>query len=318
MIADPVPNLMSRPYRGLSVQEVSFELTQTALLRWITGRNVYRRTAFVLVRNGSAGALIALGSRAGTELFGPVTQARVLALPAEVAMVDSPATDVGNASAMAEVAGRHRSPGVKAYVVTGRYRHVNFIWRPQPVTVFVDEVVPPHPAKLVDMARQAVAFDEDLPPVALVQRLISIPQLARSGPGGSCLLPCQGAAGASAGEPGQFLDRGPAYQPGWTLIGCRRSEQMRANVDDRGGVAMSERGVGLLERQVGRPAAYAAVRQAAAATLAGRFAHLGDTLAETGATPGLDLGQLRDPRTAVARAEALVRAWNQARNLRDI
>ena len=106
MIADPVPNLMSRPYRGLSVQEVSFELTQTALLRWITGRNVYRRTAFVLVRNGSAGALIALGSRAGTELFGPVTQARVLALPAEVAMVDSPATDVGNASAMAEVAGQ--------------------------------------------------------------------------------------------------------------------------------------------------------------------------------------------------------------------
>ena len=226
MIADPVPNLMSRPYRGLSVQEVSFELTQTALLRWITGRNVYRRTAFVLVRNGSAGALIALGSRAGTELFGPVTQARVLALPAEVAMVDSPATDVGNASAMAEAAGRHRSPGVKAYVVTGRYRHVNFIWRPQPVTVFVDEVVPPHPAKLVDMARQAVAFDEDLPPVALVQRLISILQLARSGPGGSCLLPCQGAAGASAGEPGQFLDRGPAYQSGWTLIGCRRSEQI--------------------------------------------------------------------------------------------
>ena len=53
MIADPAPNLMSRPYRGLSVQEVSFELTQTALLGWITGRNVYRRTEFILVRNGA-------------------------------------------------------------------------------------------------------------------------------------------------------------------------------------------------------------------------------------------------------------------------
>ncbi len=226
MIADPAPNLMSRPYRGLSVQEVSFELTQTALLGWITGRNVYRRTEFILVRNGAASALITLGRRESTELFGPVTEARVIALPAEVAMVDSPGTDVGNASAMAEVAGRHRRPGVKAYVVTGRYRHVNFIWQPQPVTVFVDEVVPPHPAKLVDMARQAVAFDEDLPPIAIVQRLISIPQLSRSGPGRSCLLPCQGAAGENTGEPGQFLDRGPAYQPGWTLIGCRRSEQI--------------------------------------------------------------------------------------------
>ena len=226
MIADPAPNLMSRPYRGLSVQEVSFELTQTALLGWITGRNVYRRTEFILVRNGAASALITLGRRESTELFGPVTEARVIALPAQVAMLDSPGTDVGNASAMAEVAGRHRRPGIKAYVVTGRYRHVNFIWQPQPVTVFVDEVVPPHPAKLVDMARQAVAFDEDLPPIAIVQRLISIPQLSRSGPGGSRLLPCQGAAAENTGEPGQFLDRGPAYQPGWTLIGCRRSEQI--------------------------------------------------------------------------------------------
>ena len=226
MIADLAPNLMSRPYRGLSVQEVSFELTQAALLEWITGRSVYRRTEFILVRNGAASALVTIGRRDSTELFGRVTEASVMALPAEVAMVDSPGTDVGNASAMAEAAGRHRRPGVKAYVVTGRYRHVNFIWQPQPVTVYVDEVVPPHPAKLVDMARQAIAFDEDLPPIAIVQRLISIPQLSRSSRGGSCLLPCQGAAGESTGEAGQFLDRGPAYQPDWVLIGCHRSEEI--------------------------------------------------------------------------------------------
>lgn len=52
---------MSRPYRGLSVQKVSFELTLTALLGWIIGRNVYRRTEFIMVRNGNAGTLITLG-----------------------------------------------------------------------------------------------------------------------------------------------------------------------------------------------------------------------------------------------------------------
>jgi len=226
MITVPAPNLMSRPYRGLSVQEVGFALTERALMNWITGRKVYRRTEFILVRHRSKGALITVAPRDGDELFGPAREARVLAGPDELVMLDSPRTDVGNATAMADVAGRHRRPGVLAYVVTGRYRHVNFIWQPQPVTVLVDEVVPPHPAKLADMARQALAFDEDLPPVRLVERLISIPQLMRSAPAGHCLLPCQGAGQASSGPDLQFLDRGPSYRPGWTLIGCRRSEQI--------------------------------------------------------------------------------------------
>jgi hypothetical protein len=227
MIAAPVPNLMSRPYRGLSVQDVTFELTEAALIRWIVGRDVYRRTEFILARNGNSGALIAIGRREGGDLFVPVSEARVVALPGQLEMVDSPATDVGNASAMAEAAARHHRPGAMAYAITGRYKHVNFIWQPQPVTVFVDEVVPPHPAKLVDMARQAIAYDEDLPPIALVQRLTSISQMARSIRGGKYLLPCQGAADeVPSGEPVQFLDTGPAYHPDWTLIGCHRSEQI--------------------------------------------------------------------------------------------
>ena len=238
MIAEPVSNLMSRPYRGLSVQDVDFELTEAALLDWIIGRDVYRRTEFVLVRGGGAGrgttaaALVALEPRQDTELFGPVRAARVLAGGSELELVDSPETDVGNATALAQAAGRHYRPGVFAYVVTGRYRHVNFIWEPQPVTVLVDEVVPPHPAKLVDMARQAIAFDEDLPPISLVQRLISIPQLMRAAAGARCLLPCRGAAdipGAAAvapGKPVDFLDAGPAYHEDWTLVGCGRSEQI--------------------------------------------------------------------------------------------
>jgi hypothetical protein len=226
MITAPAPNLMSRPYRGLSVQEVGFALTERALMTWITGRKVYRRTEFILVRNGIQGALIMVARRDSDDLFGPVREARLLAGPGELVMLDSPETDVGNATALAEVAGRHRQPDALAYAVTGRYQHVNFIWQPQPVTVLVDDVVPPHPAKLADMARQALAFDEDLPPVRLIERLISIPQLMRSARPGHCLLPCQGAHEASDAADLEFLDRGPAYRPDWTLIGCRRSEQI--------------------------------------------------------------------------------------------
>lgn len=233
MIAEPAPNLMSRPYRGLSVQDVDFRLTEAALLEWITGRPVYRRTEFIVVRGPGAGrgtgaaALVVLDPRRGEDLFAPVRAARVLAVGAELELVHSPETDVGNATALAAAAARHYRPGVLAYVVTGRYRHVNFIWEPRPVTVFVDEVVPPHPAKLADMARQAIAFDEDLPPIALIQRLISIPQLVRTARGGGCLLPCRGAADqVPAGGSVDFLDAGPAYRQDWTLIGCDRSEQI--------------------------------------------------------------------------------------------
>jgi hypothetical protein len=110
MIAAPAPNLMSRPYRGLSVQEVGFALTERALMSWIAGRKVYRRTEFILVRNESQGALITV-ARHGGDLFGPVREARVLAGPGELVMLDSPETDVGNATALAEVAGRHRHRG---------------------------------------------------------------------------------------------------------------------------------------------------------------------------------------------------------------
>ena len=51
-----------------------------------------------------------------------------------------------------------------AYVVQGRFEHVNFIWRPAPLPVLVTEVIPPHPPKLLAMAEQVVGYDEDLPP----------------------------------------------------------------------------------------------------------------------------------------------------------
>jgi len=164
VIAEPPANLISRPYRGLSVQDVTVDLTHAALNEWITGRDVYRRTEFMLARRDGRAALLALEKTPGPDLFRPVLSARVLASADQVVLIDDPGTDVGNATALSGIAGRHRSPGAIAYVVTGRYRHVNFILRPEPVVLFVDEVVPPHPPKLVDMVHQAIRFDEDLPP----------------------------------------------------------------------------------------------------------------------------------------------------------
>lgn len=224
MIPDPAPNTITRPYRGLSVQEVDVPLTEAALIDHLIGREVYRRTEYLALRRRGEVALVQVRKESTVPLFSPVTEARVLAGPAETAWIEDREVDVGNATALARAAVRHARPGVRAYVVMGRYEHVNFIWEPAPLRVHVTEVVPPEPPKLLAMAEQAVAFDEDIPPLDLILEAVDIRGLAAAHPAERYLLPCRG-SGVDLTAPVHFLDTRPAERLDWTLIGCERSVQ---------------------------------------------------------------------------------------------
>jgi len=234
-IAVPEPNTITRPYRGLSVQDVDVPLTPAAIGELLSGREIYRRTAYLALRRGGQTALVAVRPADPDRLFSPVAELRVLSGPEATAWIEDPGTDVGNASALAAAALAHRQArgdggarggddGVLAYVVQGRYEHVNFIWRPAPVPVRVTEVVPPHPPKLLAMAEQVVGFDEDLPPVDLTLDAVDVGRLVADHPAPHYLLPCRG-SGVPAGQDVSFLDTHPAYHPDWLLIGCERSRQ---------------------------------------------------------------------------------------------
>jgi hypothetical protein len=220
MIPLPPPNTRAHPYRGLSVQEVDVPLTEEALTAFLLGREVYRRTEFLALRNGGAAALVMVRRASDEPLFSPVTDVRVLAGPDETAWVEEPGTDVGNATALAAIA----VPDARVTLVLGRFEHVNFLYEPAPVRVRVTEVVPPDPPKLLEQARQAVAYDEDLPPVELVLDAVSVPELAAAHPASSYLLPCRG-SGTELGAPVAFLDTRPAAREDWLMIGCERSLQ---------------------------------------------------------------------------------------------
>ncbi len=220
----PEPNTITRPYRGLSVQEVDIPLTPAAIGDLLRGRDIYRRTAYLALRSGGRTALVAVRPRDPDRLFSPVAGLRVLSGPTETAWIDSPGTDVGNATALATAALAHRRAGVLAYVVQGRFEHVNFIWQPEPARVRVTEVVPPHPPKLLAMAEQVVGYDEDLPPVELVLDAVDVRELVAEHPAPHYLLPCRG-SGLPAGPQVSFLDTHPPYHRDWLLIGCQRSVQ---------------------------------------------------------------------------------------------
>jgi hypothetical protein len=222
MIPLPPPNTRAHPYRGLSVQETDIPLTAASIESFLLGREVYRRTEFLVLREGGGRtALVAVRKASEEPLFSPVVEARVLAGPQETAWVESPDTDVGNATALAAAA----VPGARVSVVLGRFEHVNFIWEPAPIPVRVTEVVPPEPPKLLAQARQAVAYDEDLPPVRLELDAVRVEELAAAHPAASYLLPCRG-SGTQLGAPVSFLDTRPAQRrDDWLLIGCERSVQ---------------------------------------------------------------------------------------------
>jgi hypothetical protein len=225
-------NFICRPYRGVSVQHWTDPLEEGPVKEILLSREGYRRTEFIVLRReDGAAALVRIDFAAREALFNPITAVEWLAGPSDCAYVVRPDVDTANATALAEVALSVGSPAV--CVVEGLYQHVNFIVRACPFEVRLIDVVPPGPPRLLDLARQAITIDGDLPPVRLVPELLDVRTLASGtdnprGPGVSpekhWLLPCQG-AGVDLPGTVDYLDQRPA-RADWTLVGCERSRQL--------------------------------------------------------------------------------------------
>ena len=215
-------NLVPAQYREVSVTEVPVALEENALREYLTGRAVYRRTRYVIARNGAASMVAEVSKETEQPLFSPVTAVTVLAQAEETAMVDVRDVDTAVPTQLARAALEH-APGARCVIVRGRYGHVSFILDPAPIRVRVLEVVPPWPPKLVDQLTRVLDLADDLPPVELVPDLVDLRELARRRPASRYLFPCragQGSQDLAAGV--SYLDEIPGREP-WTLIGCARS-----------------------------------------------------------------------------------------------
>ena len=169
-------------------------------------------------------AVVAIAKRDSEAFFSEIVDVEVLALPNECAFARSPETDCSNRSALAEVARQHGVGADRTLVVWGRYDHVNFIHRPDPLTVRVIEVAPPEPPKLYDLALHVLSY-ADLPPIRLELERIELRDLCSGVKAKSFLVPCRSGGLDDLGAPLHFLDERPARREDWTLIGCERSLQ---------------------------------------------------------------------------------------------
>ena len=142
-------NLVPLPYRRVSVQPYSGEMTAAALQAHLLGKEAYRRTEYIVLRKEDATAVVSITTSDRESLFGLMETVEVIALPEDCTYSELPDVDPGVPSALAAAA---RESGVGpggTLVVRGKYDHVNFIHHPDPTVVRVLEVVPPEPPETV-------------------------------------------------------------------------------------------------------------------------------------------------------------------------
>jgi hypothetical protein len=210
-----------RAYREVSVTELGVPLEVESLRRHLIGRECYRKTEYLVVRNGDQAALARIAAESRVPLFAPITDVDLLAAPDETRYVVEPSLDTGVPAQLAQAAARW--PGTRCVVVEGRYHHVSFLLDPAPIRVRVREIVPPRPAKLLDQAQRVLDVSEDLPPMLLEPELIELSTFWNGAE--HVLLPCRGAAISIEGTVASYLDQRPAREA-WTLLGCARSQEI--------------------------------------------------------------------------------------------
>jgi len=213
-------------YRGVAVARYDGPLDEASLRAHFVGREAYWKTRFLVVRPQDGAddvALLAVDRALDDALFSPITAVELVAGPDQCAFVHRPEVDTAIPSALAAVAAE--VPDARAVVVQGRYEHVNFVVDADPLRVVVREVVPPHPAKLVDQARRIVDVTEDLRPLHLESEVVDLADLARRRPAPHYLLPCRGGGSEVPGAAVSYLDERPEPAD-WTLLGCERSRQI--------------------------------------------------------------------------------------------
>jgi hypothetical protein len=207
-------------YREVSVTDVDVPLEAGPLRTLLTSRPVYRRSDYMVVRSGGRAALVRLARGPGTGLFAPLEDVELLAGPDETVYVHRPDLDTGVPSAL--LAAAAEAPGARCVVVEGAYGHVSFMLDPVPVRVHVLDVVPPHPAKLLDQLQRVLATADDVPGVRLVPHVVDLPDLLPARRDHAYLLPCRGGGMDVPGAAVAYLDEVPPVAD-WTLLGCARS-----------------------------------------------------------------------------------------------
>lgn len=221
-------NLVPSPYRLVSVQPYSGDMSDAAISAHLIGREAYRRTRYIILEQAERCVVATIERAASQPLFSPIVAATVLAPVAQCRLCTDPEVDTSRASSLAFKARELGVGASETLIVRGRDGHVNFIHHPAPQRVEVIDIVPPFPSKLAWLSDQVVAY-ADLPAIELAHESIDLEHVAAGLPARrASLIPCRSST-LDLRRPTYFLDERPARRD-WTLVGCKRSREIHRYV----------------------------------------------------------------------------------------
>ncbi|RLI41495.1 hypothetical protein DRO69_11495 [Candidatus Bathyarchaeota archaeon] len=223
--------------RQVSIIETRQDIlnNEGALKKLALNKEVYETTQYLLVGNEKQGfAILEVKKEDARKLFQRIIKVNVLALASESTLIVDSNVDVLNPNQLVPLALKtYQRSGKKATVVLGKYSHVSFVLvkgEPQLDKIEVVDVVPPRPAKLVTMIKDAMKVGLINKTVDIEVREIDLIELAKKiiDKGAEVIIfPCKssGITAQSVGAEVFFLDKGilPVLEKGYKrlgLVGC--------------------------------------------------------------------------------------------------
>jgi hypothetical protein len=212
--------------KEVSVKEVSFPLTEEAIKENFIGKKAYKRTRYIVLDNGEDWAVVEVEKKLDDDLFGTITNVRILSLPDTTKYLEDSKLNVLSPSAMARAA---EKMVCETLVVKGKFEHVSFIHKESPQALIVYEVVPPEPPKLIELVESALDSSNINHAISVIPKIMNLAKVAKTSENPNIVFPCK-ASGLDSEKNTFFLDQIPHLSEddieNTTLIGCDLSQRI--------------------------------------------------------------------------------------------
>lgn len=202
--------------KEVSLKKVGFQLTSENISKYIKGKKAYIRTRYYILENNDEYAVVEVEKKTGNDLFSEILAYKIISLPKNTVFVDDCTIDVNNRSQMSRLSEHYEGMTV---VVKGMFNHVSFVKDESPVEIYVIDIVPPNPSKLLILAEKAVMTGLIDIPVLLKHEEIDLEIIGNNTPTQGVIFPCK-ASGISCNKVIYFLDDEPEIDVESTLVGC--------------------------------------------------------------------------------------------------
>ena len=208
--------------KDISFKEVDFPLTEEGIASGMSDWKIYRRTEYLILKNGSDLAVLRLRLSGSDGLFKDLASYEIVSLPQDTVLLERGDVDVLNPSVMAGIQTQY--PG-KTVAVKGLFCHVGLIKDLAADVLSVIDIIPPAPSKLHHYVEKAIDAGLIDHPVIPDYVDIDIETLALKAGSRCVMFPCS-VSEASSPVDTLYLDRTPAVDGDVTLVGCGLSERI--------------------------------------------------------------------------------------------